>query len=109
MDGMARHWAVIFPERRWATERLFHHDTLTLADPAGIAPDDEVLLVADDHVVALARAGKAGGDPVAQAGRASAGDGVVPGERVPSGDLVLTYVRRAFDAPVPAAGLALTD
>jgi hypothetical protein len=83
MDGMARHWAVSIPERRWATERLFHHDTLTVPDPGGIAPDDDVLLVADGRVVALTRAGKTDGD-----------------------ELMLTYRRRAFDAPVPAAGLS---
>jgi hypothetical protein len=50
-----------------------------------VAADDEVLLMADDRVVALARAGKAEGD-----------------------DLVLTYLRRSFDAPVPPDGLSLT-
>jgi hypothetical protein len=79
------HWAVTIADQRWATERLFHHDTLTLAGVPAVAADDEVLLVAGDQVVALARAGKAEG-----------------------GDLVLTYLRRSFDAPVPAAGLALT-
>ena len=79
------HWAVIIPARRWATERLFHHDTLTLAGTTAVAADDEVLLIADDQVVALARAGKAEGD-----------------------GLVLTYLRRSFDAPVPPEGLALT-
>jgi len=77
-------WAVIIPAEQWATERLFHNESVTVAGAAGsVAPDDEVLLVALDHVVALARATKAEGD-----------------------DLVLTYVRRAFDEPVPAAGLS---
>ena len=80
-------WAVIIPADRWATERLFHHDTVTVAAAAGsVAPDDEVLLVAEGHVVALARAAKTDGD-----------------------DVVLTYVRRAFDEPVPADELALTE
>jgi hypothetical protein len=79
------HWAVTIPAERWATERLFHHDTLTLDGvPATVAADDEVLLIADDRVVALARAGKSDG-----------------------GDLVLTYLRRSFDAPVPPSGLTL--
>ncbi|WP_433298371.1 hypothetical protein ACQP2F_43275 [Actinoplanes sp. CA-030573] len=78
-------WAVTIPADQWATERLFHNDTVTLTGAAdAVAPDDEVLLIADDHVVALARAAKTDGD-----------------------DLVMTYVRRAFDAPVPATGLPL--
>ena len=80
-------WAVIIPTDRWATERLFHHDTVTV--PAGatpVAPDDDVLLVADGNVVALARATKTDGD-----------------------DLVLAYLRRSFDRPVPAAELGLSD
>ena len=47
-------WAVIIPADRWATERLFHHDTVTVPAAAGaVQPDDEVLLVADGGVVAL--------------------------------------------------------
>jgi len=76
-------WAVTIPAEQWATERLFHNETVTVAGAAGtVAPDEEVLLVADDYVVALARAAKSDGD-----------------------DLVLTYVRRAFDDPPLAAGL----
>ncbi|SNY05448.1 hypothetical protein [Paractinoplanes atraurantiacus] len=76
-------WAVIIPADRWADERLFHHDTVTVsAGASSVAPDDEVLLVADGHVVALARAAKTDGDV-----------------------LVLTYLRRSFDDPVPAPGL----
>ena len=84
MECMAQ-WAVIIPAGRWATERLFHHDTVTIAGAAGmVAADDEVLLVAGGEVVALARAAKAEG-----------------------ADLVLAYLRRSFDEPVPAAGLTL--
>lgn len=73
-------WAVIIPAERWATERLFHHETVTLAGGAGaVALDDEVLLVAGGGVVALAQAVTTEGD-----------------------DLVLAYVRRAYDEPVPA-------
>jgi len=78
------HWAVIIPAEQWTTERLFHNEELTLA-AVGVAADDEVLLIADDHVVALARAGKTSRDR-----------------------LTLTYLRRSFDAPLPLEGLALT-
>jgi len=82
MDRMSE-WAVIIPAAQWATERLFHNESVTVAVSSGaVAPDDEVLLVADDHVVALARAVKTDGD-----------------------DLVLAYLRRSFDEPVPAEGL----
>ncbi|GLY95475.1 hypothetical protein Acsp02_27300 [Actinoplanes sp. NBRC 103695] len=78
-------WAVIIPADRWATERLYEHDTLTvdLAGPA--AGDDAVLIAADDddrQAVALGRF-------------------TAPGE--------ISYVRRAFDEPVPAGDLTLTD
>jgi hypothetical protein len=86
MERMAV-WAVTIPAELWATERLFHNETVTVPGAAGpVAPDDEVLLVADDHVVALARAAKADGD-----------------------HLVLTYLRRAFDDPAPAAGLTTSS
>ncbi|MFI5889503.1 hypothetical protein ACIA5D_05220 [Actinoplanes sp. NPDC051513] len=112
-------WAVIIPADQWATERLYHNETVTVAFAGGaVAPDEEVLLVADDHVVALARAGKTAHDPVVALARAgkTAHDPVVALARAgktahdPAGrrgdDLVLTYVRRAFDDPVPAASLA---
>jgi hypothetical protein len=82
MERMAQ-WAVIIPADQWATERLFHNEVVTVAGAAApVAPDDEVLLVADGRVVALARAAKTDGD-----------------------DLVLAYVRRCFDSPLPAAEL----
>ncbi|MBB4696646.1 hypothetical protein [Paractinoplanes abujensis] len=80
-------WAVKIPAERWETERLFHHDTVTVSGGAGpVGPDDEVLLVAGGDVVALAQAVRGDGD-----------------------DLVLAYVRRAFDAPVPAGELGFDD
>jgi hypothetical protein len=82
MERMAQ-WAVIIPADQWATERLFHNEVVTVAGAAGpVAPDDEVLLVADGRVVALTRATKTDGD-----------------------DLVLAYVRPCFDSPLPAAEL----
>jgi hypothetical protein len=79
-------WAVNISADRWVTERLFHHDTVTVTGAATgstASPGDEVLLLADGSVVALTTVAKADG-----------------------ADLVLEYVRRAFDAPVPA-GLTL--
>lgn len=82
MERMAQ-WAVIIPADQWATERLFHNEVVTVAGAAApVAPDDEALLVADGQVVALTRAAKTDGD-----------------------DLVLAYVRRSFDSPLPAAEL----
>lgn len=80
MGDMA-HWAIVIPAEQWSDERLFHRDTLTLPVGARIAADDEVLLIADEQVVALARAGKGG---------------------------ELTYLRRSFDAPVPPEGITLS-
>ncbi|HEU4348084.1 MAG TPA: hypothetical protein VFR35_09870 [Actinoplanes sp.] len=79
---MAR-WAVIIPADRWRTERLFDNDTLALPVPRA-QPGDEVLLLAGDepHAVAVGRF-------------------TAPGE--------ITYVRRAFDEPVPAGDLKVTE
>jgi hypothetical protein len=81
MERMA-YWAVIIPAEQWTTERLFHNDTLRVSQARGVAADDDVLLIADDHVVGLARAGKGEGE--------------------------LTYLRHSFDSPMPLEGLALT-
>jgi hypothetical protein len=86
MDRMAQ-WAVTIPADQWATERLYHNETVTLPGSAGaVAPDEEVLLLADAQVVALTRAAKTDGD-----------------------DLVLAYLLRAFDAPLPAPALSAPD
>jgi hypothetical protein len=92
-------WAVIIPADRWATERLFHHDTLTVAGTAGVVPvaGDEVLLVAGEdspHLVAL-------GVVAEQAGRRRGAHGVP--------EVEVAYTRRAFDAPVPAGDLKLEE
>ncbi|SDT76086.1 hypothetical protein [Actinoplanes derwentensis] len=76
-------FVVIIPEGQWATERLFQHDAVTVPAVFAAEVGDEVLLVAEEQVVALARVEKADG-----------------------GELALWYLRRAFDAPVPAVGLA---
>jgi hypothetical protein len=84
MVGMAQ-WAVVIPADRWATERLFSSDTVTLP-ASGPAGGDEVLLVAGDdpHVVALGRVARVAPDA-----------------------LLVAYTRRAFDAAVPADDLKL--
>ena len=87
-------WAVIIPADQWATERLFQHETLTVAglaphppaDPAGHPGfNDDVLLVAGPFVVALGQVAKES-----------------------DGELVIAYTRRAFEKPVDADGLELT-
>jgi hypothetical protein len=99
-DEMVRmaQWAVIIPADRWATERLFHHDTLTVAGLPGVRPGagDEVLLVAGEdapQVVAL------GAVEAAPSRRGAHG---VP-------ELVVAYTRRSFDEPVPADELKLAE
>lgn len=75
-------WSVIIPSEQWATERLFQQDVVVVkGGPSAASPGDEVLLVADEHVVALARVEKTG-------------------EYV-----ALAYLRRAFDEPIPAGAL----
>jgi hypothetical protein len=94
-------WAVIIPADRWATERLFHHDTLTVAGSPSAQPlaGDEVLLVAGcDQPPA------SGGQPQAVA------LGVVKGVHPGAGDggaLLIAYTRRVFDEPVPVDELKL--
>ena len=90
-------WAVTIPADRWTTERLFHHDTLTVAGAAGVAPaaGDEVLLVAGEdapHVVAL-------GVVAEQSARRRGAHGVP--------EVEVAYTRRSFDSPVPAGELRL--
>src|SRR3954454_10435913 len=81
-------WAVIIPAERWAQERLFHHESLTVtvadATASGAAPGDDVLLLAGEHVVAV-------------------------GRMAPAADEAweIAYVRRLFDAPIPADQLKL--
>ncbi|WP_203703332.1 hypothetical protein [Asanoa iriomotensis] len=103
MVGMAQ-WAVVIPEARLAAERLFHHETLELAD-GGDAPGpvegDQVLVVAEEpapRIVALGRvtaaAGRADDDP----------DNADVATRAP---VVVTYTRRFFDEPAAAGELTL--
>ena len=92
------HWAVIIPAERWATERLFENDTLTVAPGPGPRPalgpepgpvaGDEVLLVAggdEPRAVALGLLRNVDSD----------------------GTLLMAYARRAFDEPVPVDDLKL--
>jgi hypothetical protein len=79
------HWAVIIPTEQWAIERLFHHDTLTVTCPAGIAapaPGDDVLLIAGDDLPRAVALGTV--------------------KDIHDGELLVAYRRRAFDEPVPA-------
>lgn len=90
-------WVAIIPADRWASERLFHHDTLTLAGSAGVQPaaGDEVLLVAGGEKPSVVALGAVAGS---ESGRRAA-------HGVP--EVEVAYSRRSFDAPVPADGLPL--
>jgi hypothetical protein len=90
MERMAQ-WAVIIPAERWATERLFQHETLSLSVPSAApveggrpaAGDDAVLITGDEQqAVALGRF---------------------------TGEGEIAYIRRAFDEPVPVDDLKLTE
>jgi hypothetical protein len=91
-------WAVIIPADRWATERLFHHDTLTLAGLAGVQPaaGDPVLLVVEQDTPQVVGLG------VVEAAPARRGAHGVP-------ELCVAYTRRSFDEPVPADELKLAE
>ena len=103
MVGMAQ-WAVVIPEARLASERLFHHETLELSDGGealGPVEGDQVLVVAEEpapRVVALGRV-------TAGAGRAD--DDPDNADVAPPGPVVVTYTRRFFDEPADAAELTL--
>lgn len=111
-------WAVLIPADRYEAERLYHHETLELTglDPSATVPatpvtsagpngrrprpGDDVLVLGGDppQVVALGRVGPA------RAGTAPDPDDPQSAE---TGSLVVTYIRRAFDEPIPADGLVL--
>ncbi|MFB9237142.1 hypothetical protein ACFFWC_16520 [Plantactinospora siamensis] len=97
-------WAVVIPVERFEAERLVQHDTLELVDLAGRpgpGPGDDVLVVRDEQtplVVAVGRVSPASGTDERDPDDPQAADG---------GPLVVSYLRRALDRPVPAPGLAL--
>ncbi|MBY8871639.1 hypothetical protein K7640_07240 [Micromonospora sp. PLK6-60] len=100
-------WAVLLPPGRYEAERLVHHDVLELTGLAEAAlprPGDRVAVLADEppRLVALGRVGPAGG-----AGRAAPEDPEDPDSAPGPVELVVTYTRRAFDAPVPIDDLPL--
>src|SRR4051794_37650727 len=88
-------WAVVIPADRWATERLFHHDSLTVpgSPSARPLPGDDVLLVT-------------GGD---QPGAVALGmiKDAHPGAGDDAPALLVAYTRRVFDEPAPVGELKL--
>jgi hypothetical protein len=115
------HWAVIIPADRYATERLFHHETVAVpglaagypgvpADGPGPAEDDEVLVVAGGKSPAVVALGRLRRSRTEASGSDSDGpDSDGPDSDGPDsgGDgLVVAYTRRCFDQPVPADQLA---
>ena len=97
-------WAVVIPEARLEAERLFHHETLELADvseAARPAAGDEVLVIAaaePPQIVALGRVAYSAG---------AADDDPDNADATPPGPVIVTYTRRAFDDPAAAAELTI--
>jgi hypothetical protein len=89
-------WAVMISDERLEAERLFHHDTLDLPEPAGgrrPQPGDAVVVLAGGAPPAVVATGRIAG--------------LAPGDRVDPGALTVAYTQRCFDDPQPADGLAL--
>ncbi len=122
-------WAVVISTDQYGTERLYHHDRITVEAPAGPvrpADGDEVLIVVageQPRVVALGRV-RAPATVPAQPGppgrSGTPGPLVLPGPldgdgRIGEGvgvlgdPVVVVYTRRAFDEPVPVSHLRLDD
>ncbi|MFY1634374.1 hypothetical protein ACN27F_14025 [Solwaraspora sp. WMMB335] len=116
-------WAVVIPASRYEAERLFHHDTLELTgvDGGPRPPFGAPVLVVTGgdrpFVVATGRIGTAGAgtetDGTETDGTETDGTetGTAEGGETPAGEpepLVVHYVCRAFDEPVPAEELVLT-
>jgi hypothetical protein len=101
MERMAQ-WAVIIPAERWATERLFQHETLSVPELSAAAGDggrpatgDDVVLVTGDERQAVAIGRVTGAGEIAYTRRAD--------EPVPVDDLKLTDQVTAVDAETFAA------
>jgi hypothetical protein len=80
-------WAVVIPASTWATERLFQHEVVSVPG-TGPDPGDDVLLLAGEPAQAVAL-------------------GTV--RDVHDGMLLVAYTRRAFDGPVAAGELAVSE
>lgn len=113
MVGMAQ-WAVIIPAELWASERLFHHDSVRL--PAtGPEIGDDILLVVGDPTLGSDASGPATDDaPGADGGEAHAVGGaravaVGTARDTRRGTLLVAYTKRAFDRPVSADDLKLAE
>jgi hypothetical protein len=103
-------WAVIIPAEQWATERLFYHDTLTVAGPAGTAAPASGSPASGSPASGSPASGSpASGDDVLLIAGGDLPRAVALGniKEVHDGELLVAYRRRAFDAPVPADELEL--
>jgi hypothetical protein len=96
-----RQWLVVVPPDRYATERLYHHDTVELSggEHAGLAVGDEVALAAGDPLVVFGL----GRVVTAVAGDESDPDD--PDAPESDGELrQIAYTHRFLDDPVPWVG-----
>ena len=100
-------WAVVIPAEQYETERLYHHDEVTVESPAGAGlpadGDEALIVVAGEHPLVIGLGRIVAPTRIAADRSAAAGGSAAVGGRA----VVVTYTRRAFDAPVPAPRLAL--
>ncbi|MFC7545192.1 hypothetical protein [Plantactinospora sp. GCM10030261] len=99
-------WAVVMPTERFEAERLVQHELLELTGldgPHRPRPGDDVLIVRDEETPLVVAVGRV--SPVTTAATRTDPDDPLDGE---DGTLVVAYLRRALDRPVPATGLTVT-
>jgi hypothetical protein len=113
MDRMAQ-WAVIIPADRWATERLFHSETLTVSG-SGAAAGSSSAGLSSAGVSAGLSSGAAGVVSSPASGPQAGDEAVLVAGDEPHAVALgrftsateVAYTRRAFDEPAPLGDLTL--